>query len=480
MNTETRQRIEAYLRDQMANADATARSYVYDSSGRKLLNRNIFVKLRSHAQRFLDGDQSQSWCVVTGLRGAGKTTVLMQLFSVIQSSQADRLYISVDKITQLLGVSLYDVLRVYEDISGVAFERRTQPLFLFIDEAQYDPKWGVTLKDVYDRARHKVFIFTTGSAALALNMNSDVARRPTFEKMYPLSFTEYMKLKHGKTEVKGLCKEIRDALFTQTHAQEVYEMVRALEPKIQKYLLNIDRHEFDTYLTTGSLPSVLMVRQPMAIYERVQKSLERIINSDIARLYSFRTDTVRRIATVLYVLASADQVSYESLSKQPVELDRHTAKEVLDALVQTETLIRVQAFTGSHIAQVRQPSKYHFMAPVFRAAYFSTVGSVLSPETERGKLLEDFVVATLYRVLSVVPTAFITYDAQMGGADFVFGSEHRKIVLEVGSGTKGSRQVEKTMNKTGANYGLVVSRSELRLDEERDIVYITIQYFALS
>jgi len=39
----------------------------------------------------------------------------------------------------------------------------------------------------------KVFIVSTGSSALMLNVNADVARRAVSEKLYPMSFTEFMK-----------------------------------------------------------------------------------------------------------------------------------------------------------------------------------------------------------------------------------------------------------------------------------------------
>lgn len=76
-------------------------------------------------------------------------------------------------------------------------------MVLFLDEVQYDKTWGLALKSLYDRT-DKVFIFSTGSAALMLNTNADIARRTVFEKMQPLSFTEYLKIAHGKEEIKGL------------------------------------------------------------------------------------------------------------------------------------------------------------------------------------------------------------------------------------------------------------------------------------
>ena len=78
-----------------------------------------------------------------------------------------------------------------------------KPLFLFLDEVQYDASWGIALKSLYDRT-NKVFILSTGSAALMLNTNADISRRTIFEKMHPLSFTEFLKIAKSKFETKGL------------------------------------------------------------------------------------------------------------------------------------------------------------------------------------------------------------------------------------------------------------------------------------
>ena len=118
-------------------------------------------------------------------------------------------------------------------------KKRTKQLVLFIDEAQYDKKWGVTLKDVYDRAKHKVFIYTTGSDALSLSMNKDTTRRPVFIKMLPLSFTEYIHLKNQKSLSGEVQKQIHVALFESTNADEAYQKILAVESDIKEYLVNI-------------------------------------------------------------------------------------------------------------------------------------------------------------------------------------------------------------------------------------------------
>ena len=126
----------------MEGVGSVADRILFDSSGEPYPKRDLFGRIQSHVDDFLSGNDAHSWCVLAGLRGAGKTTLLMQILSYVSSKQGDILFLSVDRITKILNVSLSDVLQVYEDMTGELFETRKRPLFLFIDEAQYDKNWG--------------------------------------------------------------------------------------------------------------------------------------------------------------------------------------------------------------------------------------------------------------------------------------------------------------------------------------------------
>ena len=481
MNTETKEKIKIFLREQMANIDSVAKQYIADDTGQQYPRRTIFERTHAYASNFLSGDTSQSWCVITGLRGVGKTTLLMQILSEIPTAKADILFLSVDRIVELFGVSLSDVLRVYEEVTSTAFERRETPLFLFIDEAQCDKKWGVTLKDVYDRARHKVFIYTTGSAALLLHTNNDPARRPVFIEMLPLDFVEYMRLKHRKSLDTEMRNRLRAALLESKNAKEVYEHTVALEHDIKKYYETIPPLEVQNYIRHGSLPFTLS-GQPEEVFDACDKVLSRTIGEDIAEVCNFRISTIRKAPTLLYMLASMDQVSYESLGKNLQDISRHTVKDLLGAFVSAGVLLPVFAYTTSHNKQVKQRSKFLFTASVFRSAIFNKGGSVLSPNVMYAKLLEDVVGLILWRLSKIGDnlTPFLTYDAKDGGADFVVGLAEKCVVVEVGAGSKGLRQVEQTAKRVHPAYSIVIDNtSEISFDAESNTVRLPLEYFLL-
>ena len=158
-----------YVQNQLVQAPFRLQSYVQDEQGKKYPQRNIYIKVDKYLKDFLYKPEAQDrWIIIPGLRGVGKTTILAQLFlnHYQEVGQQRMLYISLDEVVNVLGLSLKDVLSAYEEIIGESFEKLTKPLFIFIDEAQYDPRWASVLKTVYDRS-NKVFVVCSGSSYIS-------------------------------------------------------------------------------------------------------------------------------------------------------------------------------------------------------------------------------------------------------------------------------------------------------------------------
>lgn len=453
--------------------------YVEDTPGKRRLGRNIFVKLSMHVKNFLLRKSSIRWIVMYGLRGAGKTTLLAQLYEDTHVEQKRKLFLSVDQVTQIYGVSLKDLLDVYEEILGMSFEQLKEPVFLFLDEVQYDEKWGLLLKTVYDRSS-KVFIVATGSSALSLQASPDVARRCIFEKLYPMSFTEYIKIKLQKTEMKGLCQTLRSIIFESRTAQDVFTGLKNVELKARQYWSLIDSREIDKYMRFGTLPFMAILSNEGLIYDQIKKTLDRVISIDIPHITQFDTGTITKIPMLLYAIAETDQLSMESMANR-LDISRPVVASILDTLERTETIWRVYPH-GSHAAQVRQASKYLFTSPAFRAMYFNFIGNTRTESNYKGKLLEDTVGLYLTRLFSGKPNVSITYDSAAGGADFIVRKGSESLVFEVGYGEKSFQQLETTMRKSGVNarYGILISQSPLAIDAEKNTVSIPLSYFLLT
>jgi predicted AAA+ superfamily ATPase len=477
MNQEKREQIFKYLQEQIAQSEFRVKAYVLNERNERNPQRNCFVKLNMHLSNFLKGNASVRWLVIPGFRGVGKTTLLAQLYYGVTTPDVYKLFLSVDEVVQILGVRLIDVLQVYEEVLGVAFERLDKPLLLFLDEVHYDPQWAIALKTVYDRSR-MVFMVTTGSSALTIQQNPDVARRAFTEKLYPMSFTEYMKVKFGKYEDGGLAFQLRTILYESQDAQEVYRKLQLVDSRVKKYWLDIERLEIDRYMKYGTLPFAVRFQNEGLAYDQIKKIIDRIVGMDVAYLGKFAPEVSARIPEILYIVSSSDVLSITNLAKD-IGLSRNTLSDILDILEKTELLIRIYPY-GAHGSQVKKPSKYLFASPAFRSMYYYFVGNIISPSTYIGKLFED--TAGLYlRKYVVNKHGSLTYDSTQEGADFILHLINQNIIIEVGYGrNKGIRQIQKSAEKIKAKYGLVISQQPLAMGDDGFSVIVPATHFLLT
>lgn len=475
MDTTKKNLIIAYLQEQIAQADFRAKAYVFDEQNAKNPKRNCYVKLRKYVNDFLSGQTEARWVAIAGFRGVGKTTLLSQLYFETTDPGLSKLFLSVDHLTQILGVTLNDVLAAYEELLGTAFERLDKPVILFLDEVQYDPKWAIMLKTVFDRTR-KVFMICTGSSAVTLHTNPDVARRLIFEKLYPMSFTEYLKIKDGKFEVKGLAAILRTIVFQSPDAEHLFATLKQLEPQVNQYWTGIERLEIDRYMKYGTLPFAVKLKNEGLVYDQIKKILDRVVSMDIPQLGQFRPEIIAKIPEILYVVAASDILSVTNLAKD-IGIDRLTLTQVLATLEKTETLTRIYPY-GAHATQVRKPSKYLFASPAFRSMYYHVVGNIIGEQNYKGKLLEDTIGLYLTRVISTFDS--LTYDSAKLGADFIIKPGNQTIVMETGIGEKAYTQIEATWGRIGQiKYGLAVSNATLSLSPDKQSVSIPLHFFFL-
>ncbi len=477
MDQATYDKVMIYLRTQLSSAVSRLESYTVDRNGKELPRRHAILTIEKYINNFATQDKEPRWVAIPGLRGSGKTTLLAQIYMGLKCATNQKLYVSLDEAKRVLGVSLTDILTVYEEILGKTFENITTPIYLFIDEVQYDDDWGVVLKSLYDRSK-KIFILCTGSSALALRLNPDVSRRITLERLYPLSFTEYIMIKHNKMPIKGLGAAIRDALYNSSDAGEVHARLASLKRDTMRYWSNINRLELDAYLKYGTLPFTLQYSQEPLIYEQIEQTLSSVVNKDVAQLGKFDSITLGKIQQMLYALANNSVTSLGTLGKMH-SLSINTVIDALNVLERSEVLLRVFPY-GAAGTHAKKPSKYLFLSPAYRNMFFNLIGSTQPYDRYKGLLWEDAVGMQLHRMIGGRMGSGLHYDSSADGADFIATIGANKIALEVGYGTKDFRQVAATLARHGGVYGLSVSSSPLYINTERSAVKVPFSYFLMT
>lgn len=481
MDAEKKSQIIAYIRNQLTLSEERLKELTFNNQGNKLPYRDVYHTIKNYIGEFTKGESEPRWLALAGLRGVGKTTVLAQLFTDCEWESNHKLYISLDQTTSL-GFSLIEIVGAYEEFLGVSLEALKTPILLLLDEVQYEEKWAIIAKTIYDRTS-KVFILATGSSALSLQTNADVSRRMVLEKIYPLGFAEYAHAKFTKKLPDGLSERLKVALFFSDSPEEAHKALQKETALVNTFWAGIERFEIDRYIKFGTLPFAIRPQNESIIYKQIDQVMSAVIEKDVARLNAFDKKTLPKLSQLLYALSGADIVSVVKLA-ETTELDSRTVTQALDAFEKTEVLLRVLPY-GAHYSQVKKSSKYLFTSSAYRAMYYSLIGSVEQYENYKGKLLEDIIGMYLTRLFgNKLGMTSLTYDSAAFGADFILETKPHggKIVIEAGMGKKrgrGFEQVANTLAKVEGKYGLVVSQTNLSMDKETNCVAVPLEYFFL-
>lgn len=388
---------------------------------RGLRRRFLFEKLAHTVDEYLNGGLPKT-ILLPGLRGTGKTTLLAQLYFHALSRTSDVIYFSADEL-HLLGFSLHEAVERYFKLF-----QPERPIIL-LDEVQYDNRWDLTLKILHDSKR--ALVIATGSSAVRLRESPDLARRALHIGIKPLSLNEYLHL-IGE-----------DTLSPQLEALFEWEIDK-LEKAVSRAVRLGDKAE--RYLRTGSLPVALEFDERTG-YEIMFSLMEMIVYKDLPEVRNFDSSTLDSAMRLLVLLSNpkGERFSYERLSKR-LGVSKGTVIELVKAFIASDLLLEIPP-VGSISKKIRKSPKLKFLAPSFRAALLSKFDIV-----EIAPLLKDAV------ALYLSEEGTLEYEPGKGGADFVFTRKGKRYVIEVGLGKDNYSQVRRSMERLGADFGIVIGK----------------------
>lgn len=466
-----------YLQKQILTTDDRLKHFTHSLNGEKYPQRFLYVKLQKYISDFLDKKSPNRMVIIPGFRGVGKTTLMAQVCSEFKKQDAQVFFLSVEDLRNYFDVSINEILSAYEKIIGENLESIKKPILIFLDEVQTDPKWAITLKSLFERTNN-VFFCSTGSSAIVLQSTPNIARRAIFEPMTPMCFGEYQMIKNKIYPTPGLKSKIRQAIYFSETAEDVYNNLSALEDQINGYWSKIDRNDIKKYLSYGTFPFALVMPDEISIYNNISLLLDKIIKQDMPILGSFDQDTLGAVKRIIFAIAENDATSLSALADK-FNINRLTIANIFDVLEKAELLVKIPPH-GSNMTIANKPNKYLFMSPAIRMSFFYFTGNENTYLTRQGKLLEDSIGAHLYREFILRSDGIIRYDSAQGGADFILQiGNTKKIVIEVGLGSKDKKQVINTMRKIKSDYGIIFSNSERKFNKETNIVSIPLDYYFL-
>lgn len=339
-------------------------------------------------RRYLYGDinWNERLIVVTGQRGTGKTTLLLQR---LKESGGKGIYLSLDDIY----FEMNRLVTLIEELYSKGYRE------YYLDEVHRYSHWSKDLKNVYDNYPD-LRVVVTGSSILEISKGrEDLSRRAAVYQLAGLSYREFLQLRHGHDYKPLILKEILD----------------------KHHEISADYHDqtnifktFGEYLRYGYYPFFNEGIETYPQKLRVMTGL--VLDLDVAPFEELNHTTVRNMKKLIYVISQSVpfKPNISKLAKK-LDLPRNSVLKMLDLLHRAEILSLLRSDTKG-ISYMQKPEKIYLQNPNLVWLY-----SENRPET--GNVRETFFISQLrtrYKVTSSRFADFMvddTWTFEIGGSD---------------------------------------------------------------
>lgn len=334
-------------------------------------------------------DWNERLLVVTGQRGTGKTTLLLQR---LKETGGKGIYLSLDDI-------YFEVNRLVTLVEKLYDEGYRE---FYLDEVHRYSHWSKDLKNVYDNYPD-LHIVVTGSSILELSKGrEDLSRRAAVYHLAGLSYREFLQLRHG---LKFDVIPIEDIL--KTH----HEISSGYHDRVDIF------KTFSEYLRYGYYP---FFNEGMQTYpQKLREMTSLVLDVDVAPFEELNHTTVRNMKKLIYVISKS--VPFKpNISKLSVKLDlpRNSILKMFDLLHRAEIFFLLRSDTRG-ISYLQKPEKIYLHNPNLAWLYSEN-------KPELGNMRETFFMSQLQVKHKVTSSRFAdfmvddTWTFEIGGPGKAF------------------------------------------------------------
>lgn len=293
---------------------------------------------------------------IKGLRGVGKTTLLLQYLKYKWEDAETGLYVTADH-PYFYQNSLFEVAGDWERLGGT---------LLLVDEVHKYANWSRELKLIYDGFPKLKVIFTSSSALDLYRGESDLSRRVVSQTLPGLSFREYLSL-HQIIDLPVVA------------LSDILQRHRAISREINSGIKILPH--FKDYVTSGYFPFSKPGQTTFTTQKLIQV-INTVLETDLAYVQDYSASNIIKIKKLLGVIAASAPFE-PNISKiaQKLHLGRDTVNHYLRHLQDAYILNLVNKPTKG-ISALQKPDKIYIENTAFVHA--------LQPRPETGTLRETF------------------------------------------------------------------------------------------
>jgi predicted AAA+ superfamily ATPase len=332
---------------------------------------------------------------VKGMRGTGKTTLLLQYLKYDLGLPSTALYVTADH-TWFYNHTLLETASDWYKQGGK---------ILIIDEVHKYKNWSVELKNIYDGLPDMQIIFSASSALDIYRGEADLSRRVVSYTLAGLSFREYIQFTgiadFEKVNIEDLIKNHVDV------SRLITNKLRPL-PAFRKYL------------EVGYLP--FFIEGDDTYFLKLNQIINTVIESDLAYIKAYNSGTANKVKRLLGVIAESVpfKPNIAALARK-LELSRDSVYQYIYQLKDAR-LLNTLCSGGKGVSTLQKPDKIFLEN--------TNLAYALKEKPDIGNIRETFVFNQLIN-------AGMEVNSPKEG-DFIF----KDYTVEVGGKGKNSSQVK--------------------------------------
>jgi len=237
---------------------------------------------------------------ITGSRGTGKTTLLLQHIKTSFPDTSKALYVSLDNMWFSKN-TLTELAEQFHAYGGT---------HLFLDEVHRYPTWSIEIKNIYDNFPDLHIAFTGSSILEIYKSNADLSRRAMTYHLYGLSFREFLAFENH-IDIEPL--KLEDILKKhQSIASDITSQIKILP-------------EYKKYLEYGYYPIYKEGAKGYPI--RLQNVVNTILENDLPAVENVEYPTIQKLKKMLMIISSLAPFS-PNITKLSAEIEANRANTI--------------------------------------------------------------------------------------------------------------------------------------------------------
>ena len=309
--------------------------------GTWLLDQKRKIVEREIAKKLLERSKFEVVEVITGVRRAGKSTIMFWVGKLLKKQR---------KIVYYINFEDERFFPTREDLQNLSSLFQLNNSILFIDEPQNMPNWEKWVRRMHDR-NIKIYLTGSNSKLLGSELASALGGRKKQHEVFPFSFPEYLKVK-AKPNI----------------------------PVDQKVRM------FERYLIEGGYPYPTISGDFSVLLDYRNDIIEKdvILRHKIRNVSEFRSLT-------RFILSNPGLYLSKRVVKNLLDISHVTIRKYLDYLIEAYAVIAIEKFSYSQKEQIGNPKKVY---PIDNG--------LLIKKKDYGKLIEAVIIQHIRRLTKAI------------------------------------------------------------------------------